>query len=486
MSSAGAENTYDVIVIGAGPIGLTLADRARAADLTVAVVERELVGGECSYWACIPSKAMLRPVIAVADARRVDGARQAVTGPVSAPGVFARRDFWVSDWNDAGPAGSLKSIGADLLRGQGRLDGIRRVSVRTPTGTTLALNARQAVVICTGSRPDFPELSGLDEARPWTNREATDVRTVPGRLAIVGGGGVGVEMATAWHGLGSSVTLLAPADGLLPRLEPFAGEMVARAYADAGIDVRIGALVSGIRRPGGVGPVTLTLEDGGRVEADEALFATGRRPLTDDIGLETVELEPGGWLEVDDTCAVRGTDDPWLYALGDVNRHALLTHQGKYQARVAGAVIAARAAGQPVDPAPWGPHAVTADYYAVPQVFFSDPQVGAIGLTADQAERSGHRIRVVDVDPGAMVPGAGLYADGYAGRARMVVDEDHGRLLGVTMVGPGVEELIHSATVAIAAAVPIARLWHAVPCFPTISEVWLRLLEAYRDGRDVA
>ena len=486
MSQTAPENSYDVIVIGAGPIGLTLADRARAAGLSVAAVERELVGGVCSYWACIPSKAMLRPVIAVADGRRVDGARQAVTGPLSAPGVFARRDSWVSDWNDEGQADFVKRIGAELIRGHGRLDGPRRVSVRTPSGTTLTLNARHAVAICTGSGPDFPELSGLEEARPWSNREATDVHSVPGRLAIVGGGGVGVEMATAWNGLGSSVTLLAPSDGLLPRLEPFAGEMIARAYADAGMDVRIGAVVSGIRRPGGAGPVTLTLADGGRLEADEVLLATGRKPLTDDLGLETVDLEPGAWLEVDDTCAVCAIGDPWLYALGDVNRHALLTPQGKYQARVAGAVIAARAAGRPVDPAPWGPHAVTADYHAVPQVFFSDPQVGAVGLTADQAERSGHRIRVVDVDPGAKVPGAGLYADGYTGRARMVVDEDHGRLLGVTMVGPGVEELIHSATVAVASQVPIDRLWHAVPCFPTISEVWLRLLEAYRDGRDVA
>ena len=480
MTSPETKNVYDVIVVGMGPIGQTLAGRARAAGLSVAAVERELVGGECSYWACIPSKAMLRPVVAVADARKVDGARQAITGPVDAPGVFARRDGWVTDWHDDGQANFLKSIGAELIRGHGRLDGARRVAVETPDGATTTLTARQAVVICTGSRADLPELSGLAEARPWTNREATDSHAVPGRLAVVGGGGVGVEMASAWHGLGSSVTLLAQADGLLPRLEPFAGEIIARAFTAAGIDVRIGATVTGIRRPGGTGPVTLTLEDGGALEADEVLLATGRKPLTDDIGLQTVGIEPGSWLEVDDTCAVRAIGDPWLYALGDVNRHALLTHQGKYQARIAGAAIAARAAGQPIDTSAWGPHAVTADYHAVPQVFFCDPPAGAVGLTADQAERAGHRIRVVDVDPGASVPGAGLYADGYTGRARMVVDEDNGCLLGVTMVGPGVEELLHSATIAVAAQVPIARLWHAVPCFPSISEVWLRLLEAYR------
>jgi dihydrolipoamide dehydrogenase len=386
----------------------------------------------------------------------------------------------VTDWNDEGQANLLKSIGAELIRGHGRLDGARRVAVETPDGSTITLTARHAVAICTGSRPDLPELPGLAEARPWTNREATDSHAVPGRLAIVGGGGVGVEIASAYHGLGSSVTLLAQSDGLLPRMEPFAGEMIGRAFTESGIDVRIGVTVTGIHRTGGTGPVVLELEDGGVTEADEVLFATGRRPLTDDIGLQTVGLEPGSWLEVDDACAVRAIGDRWLYALGDVNHHALLTHQGKYQARIAGAAIAARAAGQPVDTSPWGPHAVTADYHAVPQVFFCDPPAGAVGLTADQAERAGHRIRVIDVDPGEKVAGAGLYADDYVGRARMVVDEDYGYLLGVTVVGPGVEELLHSATIAVTAQVPVARLWHAVPSFPSISEVWLRLLEAYR------
>jgi dihydrolipoamide dehydrogenase len=392
----------------------------------------------------------------------------------------------VTGWNDEGQAAGLKSLGAELIRGHGRLDGHRRVAVETRDGGTVALTARHAVVICTGSRPALPELAGLDQARPWTNRRATDSRAVPARLAIVGGGGVGVEMASAWQGLGATVTLLAQADGLLARMEPFAGELVGRALAEAGVDVRIGVTVTGVRRPGGTGPVTLTLEDGGEIEADEVLFATGRQPLTDDIGLDTVGLDPGSWLEVDDTCMVRALQDGWLYALGDVNHHALLTHQGKYQARIAGAAIAARAAGQPVDPAPWGPHAITADYRAVPQVFFCDPPAGAVGLTADQAERAGHRVRVVDVDPGQTVPGAGLFADGYTGRARMVVDEDHGYLLGVTFVGPGVEELIHSAAIAVAGQVPVGRLWHAVPCFPSISEVWLRLLEAYQGRSGLA
>jgi pyruvate/2-oxoglutarate dehydrogenase complex dihydrolipoamide dehydrogenase (E3) component len=212
------------------------------------------------------------------------------------------------------------------------------------------------------------------------------------------------------------------------------------------------------------------------------LFATGRAPRTDDFGLETVGLTPGSWLEVDDTMLVREVPDGWLYAMGDANHRALLTHEGKYQARIAGAVIAARAAGQPVDTTPWSPHVATADSHAVPQVFFTDPEAVAVGLSAHQAEQAGHRIRVVDVEIEDQVKGAVLYADGYYGRARMVVDADNQHILGVTMVGSGVGEMLHSATVAVAGQVPVDRLWHAVPCFPTISEVWLRLLEAYRDS----
>lgn len=215
--------TYDVVVLGAGPVGQNVADRARAGGLRVAVVERELVGGECSYWACVPSKALLRPVIAISDARRVDGAREAVDGSINTAGVFGRRNRYVAHWDDTGQADWVSGIGATLIRGDGRLDGPRRVVVTKSSGESVALTARHAVVICTGSRPALPDLPGITEARPWTNRQATDNSTVPDRLAIVGAGGVGVEMATAWQGLGASVTLLARGSGLLPRMEPFVG-----------------------------------------------------------------------------------------------------------------------------------------------------------------------------------------------------------------------------------------------------------------------
>jgi dihydrolipoamide dehydrogenase len=477
---APSERTYDVVVIGAGPVGFQLAERIRAADLSVAVVESELVGGECEYYACVPSKALLRPVIAVADARRVEGALEAVTPPPNAAATFARRDVFVSHWDDGHNVDALHGLGADMVRGHGRLDGSRRVSVETPGNGLSVLSARHAVAICTGSRTAMPDLPGIAEARPWTNREVTSASAVPDRLAIIGGGGVGTEMASAYRGLGARVTMLVRDRRLLTRMEPFVGELVARYLSDAGVDLRTGVSVEELSRPGSNRPVTLRLDDGSKVEADEVLFATGREPRTYDIGLESVGLTPGSWLEVDDTCRVQALGDGWLYALGDVNHRALLTHQGKYQARIAGAAIGARAAGRPLDTSPWGAHVATADSHAVPQVFFCDPEATAVGLSAEQAERAGHRTRVVDVDLGQKVEGALEYADGYQGRARMVVDLDRNYLLGVTFVGPGVAELLHSATVAVAGQVPIDRLWHAVPCFPAISEVWLRLLEAYR------
>ncbi|MFJ9030035.1 dihydrolipoyl dehydrogenase family protein [Streptomyces sp. NPDC102274] len=475
-SETTAEDTFDVIVLGAGPVGQNAAEHARAGGLSVAVVERELVGGECSYWACVPSKALLRPVITVSDTRRVDGARQAVTGPLDTARVFARRDHYVTDWDDSGQAGWVKSIGADLFRGQGRIDGPRRVSV-TSSGGRRTLTARHAVAVATGSRPALPVVPGIDEAHPWTNREGTDSSHVPGRLTIVGGGGVGVEMATLWQGLGSRVTLLARRP-LLPRMEPFVGDLVTRGLTEAGVDVRVGVSVTALRRPDPARPVTLTLDDGTHLEADEVMFATGRAPRTDDIGLETVGLAPGSWLDVDETCLVRGVEGTWLYALGDVNHRALLTHQGKYQARTAGDAISARAKGLPLDNGLWGDHATTADQHAVPQVFFTDPEAAAVGLSAEQATEAGYRITVVDVDF-AQAQGANLYADGYQGQARMVVDLDRETLLGVTFVGPGISELLHSATVAVAGEVPLKRLRHAVACFPTVSEIWLFMLKAY-------
>ncbi|MFB7493428.1 dihydrolipoyl dehydrogenase family protein [Streptomyces sp. NPDC056161] len=472
--------TYDVVVIGAGPVGENVADRAVAAGLSTVIVESELVGGECSYWACEPSKALLRPALLRAEASRVPGLNPAVAGPLDTAAVLAHRDRMSADWDDEGQVQWLKSAGIDLLRGHGRLAGPRRVAVRTPGGDTVLLQARQAVAVCTGSRAALPDLPGLTGLRPWTSREATSAKEPPGRLVIVGAGVVGTEMATAWQALGSRVTLVVRGGALLPRMEPFAGELVAERLRAAGVDLRFDTTVcAALRRGGPDGAIDVTLSDGSRSTADALLYATGRAPRTDDIGLETVGLTPGDWLTADDTLTVTAVPGDWLYAVGDVNNRALFTHQGKYQARIAGAVIAARAHGTPLDTRRWSAHTSTADTAAVPQVVFTDPEIAAVGLTTAEAARTGRRVDVVDYEIG-QVAGAVQYDPGYRGTARVLIDPDRRCVVGATFAGPGVAELLHSATVAITTEATLDRLWHAVPPFPTISEVWLRLLETYR------
>jgi pyruvate/2-oxoglutarate dehydrogenase complex dihydrolipoamide dehydrogenase (E3) component len=467
----GERGQYDVIVIGAGPTGENVADRAVRGGLTAAIVESELVGGECSYWACMPSKALLRPVAAVREASHVQGVEGARLVPAD---VLKRRDSFTHNWKDDSQADWVKNAHIDLFRGHGRLAGERRVSV----GET-ELTARHAVVVATGTRAIVPPV--LAGVNPWTSREATSALAVPGRLAIVGGGVVACEMAAAWQALGARVTLLARG-GLLERLPGFAGDLVADGLREAGVDVRLRASVTAAERGGFAGgadggflegdAVTLTLDDGTVLEADAVLAATGRAPHTDDIGLRAAGLEPGSWLDVDDTMRVRNVSGGWLYAAGDVNHLALLTHMGKYQGRIAGDAIAARARG--AEPAVTDRSSRT----CVPQVVFTVPEVAAVGRTPAEAERDGIRTRVVEYDIGN-VAGAALFADGYAGKAQMVVDEDRKTLVGVTLAGPGTGEMIHAATIAVASEATLETLWHAVPSYPTISEVWLRLLETY-------
>ncbi len=462
------ETTYDVIVLGAGSTGENVADYAQRGGLTAVLVESELVGGECSYWACMPSKALLRPVEARSDAQAVAGSREAVTGELDVEAVFARRDSFTSSWRDDGQASWVDGAGMALARGQGRLTGVRTVEV---DGVTLT--ARHAVVVCTGSTAALPPIEGLADSRPWTAREATSASAVPVRLAVMGGGVVGVEMATAWRALGAQVTVIERSERVLANYEPEVGTRVTKILRDSGVEVRVGVSVTKVARDG---QVVATLDDGSTVEADELLVAVGRKAATADLGLSSVGLEPGSWLTVDDTMLVEGFD--WLYAAGDVNARALLTHMGKYQARVAGTVIAARAQGRALTGA-WTQHAATADHAVVPQVVFTNPPVASVGLTEAVARKQGLSVTTVSYDIGSTAGGA-LYADGNPGWAQLVVSGD--RLVGATFFGPGVSEMVHAAAVAIVGEVPLQRLWHAVPSYPTMSEVWLRLLDQLPHG----
>jgi len=453
-----AEHSFDVVVMGAGPAGEVAAGRLAEAGLEVAVVESHLIGGECSFYACMPSKALLRPGELLAEVRRIPGVSEAVTGDLDTDAVLNRRDEIIHDLDDSGMVPWLEQRNVAVVRGAGRLDGERRVVVGVDT-----LIARKAVVVATGSSPLIPPIEGLREAEPWTNREATTAKEVPGRLAILGGGVVGVEMAQAYRTLGSQVTLIERGDRLIPREERFASDDVEQALREKGVDVRLATSATAVRAEGG--EVTLELDGGGPLRADELLVAIGRKLNTDDIGLDTVGLEPGKSIEVDDSMRV----NDWLYAIGDVNGRTLLTHMGKYQARIAADVIL----GYPSGCAP-----SNADGSRSPRVIFTDPHVAAVGYTYEAAQADGLNVRAIDVSTQGNA-GASFYGrDDARGTSRLVVDDDRGLIVGATFTGPEVAEWVQAATIAVVGEVPIDRLFHAVPPFPTRSEVWLYLLEA--------
>lgn len=458
--------TFDVVVIGAGPTGENAGARAAAGGLKVALVEHELVGGECSYWACMPSKALLHPGETLWMARHTPGLRELIQGPLKAEAVLKHRDKMVSGYDDRSQVKWAEGAKLHVMRGHGRLTGPRKVSVTGKDGKVRELEAKKAVVVATGSKPRLPETAGLRESKPWDNREGTGAKAVPGRLVVLGGGVEAVELAQAWRELGSEVTLVQRGPRLLKRFEPFVGEQVAQALRDSGVRVLLETQATKVQRSGEKGEFTVTLTGGDTLRADALLVAMGRTARTDDLGVDTVGLKPGATIEVDEQLRAKGVDGDWLYACGDVNGRNMLTHMGKYQARQVGDILLGK------------PAKAWADTRATPQVVFTHPQVASVGLTEERARKEGVPVKTVQYELGD-VAGTAVMGEDFKGTAKLVVDEKRRVIVGATFTGPGVGEMLHAATVAVAGEVPLDTLWHAVPSYPTVSEVWLRLLEVY-------
>ena len=459
-ASSTTNQQFDLIVIGAGPVGEELAGIVAAEGQRTAIVEHDLVGGDCAYYACKPSKALLRPLEVAANTRHLEGVSNS---EVIADDLLSRRDNLVSNYDDSGQKRKLEASGITVVRGHGRLNGERTVEVHGADGATQTLHATRAVVITTGTKPNIPP--AFDGVPVWDSQDATAVQDVPARLIIIGGGPVACEAASWMNALGSKVTMLIRQGTLLTGFEPLVSDLLTNQLEKAGVEVRSFTEATQVRRPDGMdqglgkqkgGPISVQTNDGETIEADELLLATGRRPALEAINLESVGLSANDVLE-------QRTPE-WLHALGDAGGQHKLTHMGKYQARM----FARRFLDQKVpEPAIEPP---------TPQVVFTDPQVAFVGLTEEAATEAGYDVVVAEADF-ADVVGATLLRDDVVGQAKIVVDKATDQLLGATFVGPETAEMLHAATIAITAQVPVSTLQHAIPVFPTASEIWLGLLD---------
>ena len=465
---------FDVVVVGGGVGGVAAVRKLASAGLSVALVEDRLVGGECHYWGCNPSKTLLRPIEVFNLAKAVPGVRETISdeGPDVAA-VFAKRDAIIEHLSDQDRTASLRQAGIAVFHGFGRLSGERTVRVAYAWGDTTEaiLTARHAVVLATGTRPNVPEIPGLAQARPWTNRDLTTMTHVPPRALVVGGGPVAVEFATILTGLGSAVTLLVRENTLLRNCEPEARELVAQSLRSKGVKIHFETELSAVARPVAGGPVTATFQRQ-TIEVDEVVLAAGRRTNTDNLGLETLGLPDGGIVSVNDHLQAVGVTGGWLYALGDTTGRARLSHISTYHGRVVADIIAARAAGRELSEN----ELIARDAGNLAQVIYTEPQVAWVGRTESQAQAEGFAVRTRTAHYPGAVAFLALYRDGFQGWAKLVINAETNTLLGATFVGPQFSELVQAATLAIVAKIPVSLLRHAVAPHPTVNQVWDPLL----------
>ncbi len=440
---------YDAIVIGAGPAGEVAATRLPRLGLRTALVERELVGGECAYWACIPSKTLLRPPEARAEAGRAAG----LSRPEQRWQEIAEyRDYMTRRLDDSGAVAGYERSGVRVYKGEARIAGPGRVAVGD-----VELEAER-IVIATGSDPAIPPIEGLAEAGYWTNREATQLREVPADVVVLGGGPVGIELGQMLRRYGAAVTIVQAAERLIDREDPAVGELIAEALRAEGVELRLGSRARAVRRDGERRVVEL--EGGEEVAAERLLVATGRRPRAAGLGLDSLGIELGGRGEVPVDERSRAAEGVW--AVGDVTGVSLFTHAGKYQARIAVDDIAGR------EP--------RADYRSIPRVVFSDPEIAAAGMTGERAREAGIEIAEGRAEL-SRVARTETYGKGLGGELALLADRARGVLVGAWAVGPLAGEWIHQAVLAIRAEIPVTVLRDTVAQFPTFSEAYLNAVE---------
>jgi pyruvate/2-oxoglutarate dehydrogenase complex dihydrolipoamide dehydrogenase (E3) component len=440
-----ANHEVDVVVIGMGPGGEEVAGRLAEAGLTVVGIERELVGGECPYWGCVPSKMMIRGSTLIAETRRADPyAGRSSIEPDLAFVAKRIRDEATDSWDDQVAADRFEGKGGRLVRGSARLDGPGRVLVGDDTFV-----AARGVVVASGSAPVVPPVEGLSDTRFWTNREAIAAETAPPSLVVLGGGSIGAELAQMFARYGTAVTVVETTDRLLPPEEPEAGQVVAKALADDGVTLRLGAAAVHVARRDD-GDVVVRLEDGTSVSGAELLVSVGRRARVTELGVDSVGLDPRAKaLEVDDR--MRAADGLW--AVGDVTGVGNFTHMAMYQADIAVRDILGR--GGPV-----------ADYTGLARVTFTDPEVGSVGLTERAAREQGRPVRTGTSQVSSSARGW-IHGPGNAGFIKLVVDTDAGLLVGATSVGPWGGEVLSMLTLAVHARVPVATLRTMIYAYPT-------------------